>query len=171
VKKNTIQKGLCITLVLLLALVLFFSIIVVAMQFNVNPLVDEMCDAMQSPVFYVSEDMYNLYAGEFPEKYKDPNITYVIYHEGDGNNLLYTHYSPRQSLPVSVKFEDCVFEIEVQQLFAWHNFSRGFLWVKYTRQTILPDGKIFNGGYGIVVKLTIEKRGENWITTDICDPP
>ena len=81
------------------------------------------------------------------------------------------HFNRRCRLPTDIPFEDFIFETEVTRVFAWHNFNEGYLWIKYTCAVTLPDGTRIYGAWNIPVKLTIERRGDHWVATDIFELP
>ena len=169
-EKRNVKKVLYIILSIFMVLILLFSGVVVMMQITTNSIIRQIEEALVSPVYYMYEDLYEYCYGPLPES-MNPNIEYVIFTREDPEDLIMGHFNRRRSLPIDIPFEDFIFETEVTRVFAWHNFYKGYLWIKYTCVISLSDGTRDSGSWNIPVKLTIERRGDHWVATDIFELP
>jgi hypothetical protein len=61
--------------------------------------------------------------------------------------------------------------LKLQRVFAWHNFNKGTLWIKYSFIATNSSGKTITGSWNVPVKLTIERVNGKWEVTDIHEPP
>ena len=165
-EKRNAKNAPHIILSIYMVLILLFSSVVMLIQVTTNSIIRQIEEALVSPVYYIYEDYYIYDLEHFPESI-DPNIEYVPFTRKDPEVLIKGHFNKRRLLPEGVAFEDCVFDIKVTRIFAWHNFHEGYLWIMYTCIVSLSDGTIWLSSRNIPVKLTIERRGDHWVATDI----
>jgi len=139
----------------------------ILMQTSTDGIMQEIENAFYCTDYYVSDALYQ------PGKpqYSMPGIRYVVYSEGQRNNL-YAHFNRMiysGSMGRPVRKNDI--RLTLRRVFAWHNFQRGTLWIKYSCEIYKDDGSLCTGSWDILVMIQIEKVDGKWTAISIYEAP
>ena len=78
---------------------------------------------------------------------------------------MYRHYYPKNE-PELDKVD-----LNIYRLFVWHNFSDGYIWVKYDEELMDSSGNILSGSWNVVSRWKIHKENGEWKVVEIKEAP
>ena len=139
-------------------------VVLLLMQFSTNHLMKELEDAFYCTDYYIEESTYN----QDPEAYSsvqgknyipyDPNIPNIYAHFNFTG-----HFSANES--------EIKTDLNLWRIFAWHNFSKGTMWIKYSVEVFNANGERLTGSWDVTVRLSIQKTDGEWVVTHIDEAP
>ena len=62
-------------------------------------------------------------------------------------------------------------KLSIVRIFTLHNFSDGYIWIRYTFEAKDTVGKVITGSYNIPAKWKIHKRAGKWEIAEIYEAP
>jgi hypothetical protein len=150
---------------LIRSLIMVFAVIVVMMQLDTNSVMRDVRSAFFCPDYYIDDLRYN------PQVYDDLGINYIVYKFGTAKNNIYAHFNVTSHSEETKYLDQVNIDLKLHRLFAWHNFKKGKLWMKYSIEVTDERKNHIQGAWDIPVKLAIEKVNGVWSVTDIDEPP
>lgn len=151
-------------IIVILGIILIIVLAVILMQVNTNSIMKEIEDAFYCTDYYIEESIYN----ENPQAYLNTEGRDYVPYDSNIPNLnahfnFTGHFSSNES--------EVTTELKLQRVFAWHNFSKGILWIKYSVEIYNEQGERISGSWDVPVKLSIQKKDGEWIITHIDEAP
>ncbi len=144
-------------------------LVIVLMQLGTNSVMREIKDAFYCSDFYVEENQYK--PDKYPELYADPNVHYIIYKDNPNKPNLYAHFNITNNSIDTKHLSEVKIDLKLHRIFAWHNFTKGTLWINYSVIVTDKEGNDVYAGVDIPVRLSLQRLNGKWEVTDLYEAP
>ena len=139
-------------------------LLILLMQVSTNSMMEEIEAAFYCKDHYIDEIIFN----ENPEQFSSSQEKNYIPYDSNIPNLN-AHFNIAGIFHSST--DKVHVELDLRRIFAWHNFYKGTLWIKYSVEVLNENGEIISGSWKVPVKISIQKEAGKWVAIDIDEAP
>ncbi len=82
-----------------------------------------------------------------------------------------TEGTPLQRYNYNDVYKNAVVNVNITRLFTFHNFFDGYMWVKYSVETVKNDNDIFPSSSNIISRWKIHRKNGKWEIVEISEAP
>jgi len=141
---------------------------IILMQINTSWLIRLVREAFYCTDYYIDEASYNWIIRNASLK---SNVNYIVYKDNPAQPNLFAHFNISGSASHAVNSNEVSTNLKINRVFAWHSFTKGTVWIRYSIEIYDKNGELITGSWDVPVIISIKKNNDKWEVIQISEPP